>query len=128
MLTVLTMLTMLTILFTITNYVDHTYNTHKDDAPPDASAPSYIAVGHCCESGDLVTPAPDEPETLLPRGLGGAPLIWHLPLANMAAHVWIDDRLVVRYMHGLTVACIPQLMSRSATSSLSRARVLTAPQ
>ena len=22
----------------------------------------YIAVGHCCESGDLVTPAPDEPE------------------------------------------------------------------
>uniref|UniRef100_A0A7S0LI85 Diaminopimelate decarboxylase n=1 Tax=Coccolithus braarudii TaxID=221442 RepID=A0A7S0LI85_9EUKA len=32
---------------------------------------SYIAVGHCCESGDLVTPAPDEPETLLPRVLGG---------------------------------------------------------
>ncbi len=35
--------------------------------PSDAS---YIIVGHCCESGDLVTPAPDEPETLLPRALG----------------------------------------------------------
>jgi len=32
---------------------------------------SFIAVGHCCESGDLVTPAPDEPEVLLPRALGG---------------------------------------------------------
>jgi len=31
----------------------------------------YILVGHCCESGDLVTPAPDEPEVLLPRALGG---------------------------------------------------------
>jgi len=31
----------------------------------------YIAVGHCCESGDLVTPAPDEPEVLLRRMLGG---------------------------------------------------------
>ena len=35
-----------------------------------ASDASYIIVGHCCESGDLVTPAPDEPETLLPRALG----------------------------------------------------------
>merc|ERR1719240_135397 len=41
----------------------------------------YILVGHCCESGDLVTPAPDEPETLLPRGLG--------------AHVSIGDLIVV---------------------------------
>jgi len=32
----------------------------------------YIMVGHCCESGDLVTPAPDEPEVLLPRALSGA--------------------------------------------------------
>ena len=30
----------------------------------------YIIVGHCCESGDLVTPAPDEPEVLLRRALG----------------------------------------------------------
>ena len=27
----------------------------------------YVVVGHCCESGDLLTPAPDEPETLAPR-------------------------------------------------------------
>ena len=31
----------------------------------------YVAVGHCCESGDLVTPEPDEAETLGPRALGG---------------------------------------------------------
>ena len=44
---------------------------------PAAGAPAggetdYIVVGHCCESGDLVTPAPDEPETLSRRALGGA--------------------------------------------------------
>ena len=37
----------------------------------DAANSDYILVGHCCESGDLVTPAPDEPEVLLPRTLGG---------------------------------------------------------
>jgi len=31
----------------------------------------YIAVGHCCESGDLITPTPDDPEALLPRVLDG---------------------------------------------------------
>ena len=45
-------------------------------AGPEASgscsdAGKYVIVGHCCESGDLVTPAPDEPETLLSRNLGG---------------------------------------------------------
>ena len=38
--------------------------------PVSAADHAFIAVGHCCESGDLVTPAPDEPETLLPRALG----------------------------------------------------------
>jgi diaminopimelate decarboxylase len=27
----------------------------------------YIVVGHCCESGDILTPAPAEPERLQPR-------------------------------------------------------------
>ena len=27
----------------------------------------YIVVGHCCESGDMLTPAPDDPEGLQPR-------------------------------------------------------------
>jgi len=30
---------------------------------------SYIVVGHCCESGDILTPAPGEPELLAPRDL-----------------------------------------------------------
>mmetsp|Transcript_20325 Transcript_20325/g.24623 ORF Transcript_20325/g.24623 Transcript_20325/m.24623 type:complete len:131 (+) Transcript_20325:219-611(+) len=27
----------------------------------------YVIVGHCCESGDLLTPAPDEPSVLATR-------------------------------------------------------------
>ena len=30
---------------------------------------AYIVVGHCCESGDVLTPAPDDPEGLLAREL-----------------------------------------------------------
>lgn len=29
----------------------------------------YIIVGHCCESGDILTPAPSDPEALAPRKL-----------------------------------------------------------
>ncbi len=29
----------------------------------------YIIVGHCCESGDILTPAPGDPEDLQPRAL-----------------------------------------------------------
>jgi len=29
----------------------------------------YLVVGHCCESGDLLTPAPGEPEAVRPRRL-----------------------------------------------------------
>jgi len=44
-----------------------------DASAPAATEPrSYIAVGHCCESGDLVTPAPDQPEVLQPRELAAA--------------------------------------------------------
>lgn len=32
----------------------------------------YMVVGHCCESGDILTPAPDDAETLLPRQLATA--------------------------------------------------------
>jgi diaminopimelate decarboxylase len=32
----------------------------------------YLVVGHCCESGDLLTPAPGDAETLAPRKLAKA--------------------------------------------------------
>ena len=32
-------------------------------------AHSYVITGHCCESGDILTPAPGDPEALLPRKL-----------------------------------------------------------
>lgn len=33
------------------------------------SVENQVVVGHCCESGDLLTPAPGDPETLAPRNL-----------------------------------------------------------
>ena len=36
---------------------------------PDAPFMEYIVCGHCCESGDILTPAPDQPEVLQPREL-----------------------------------------------------------
>lgn len=38
-------------------------------ALPETQA-EYVVVGHCCESGDLLTPAPDEPETISERAIG----------------------------------------------------------
>ncbi|HSX05587.1 MAG TPA: hypothetical protein VLF69_03920 [Candidatus Saccharimonadales bacterium] len=32
----------------------------------------YVVVGHCCETGDLLTPAPHEPEQVSPRTLNKA--------------------------------------------------------
>lgn len=37
-----------------------------------ASAESVVVVGHCCESGDLMTPKPGEPEALEERSLRAA--------------------------------------------------------
>ena len=33
------------------------------------STREYVVVGHCCESGDILTPAPGDPELLAPRTL-----------------------------------------------------------
>ncbi|MCC5841602.1 MAG: diaminopimelate decarboxylase [Opitutales bacterium] len=35
----------------------------------DAPQIDYVVVGHCCESGDILTPAPGDPELLQPRTL-----------------------------------------------------------
>jgi diaminopimelate decarboxylase len=35
--------------------------------PKKKETQKYLVVGHCCESGDLLTPAPGQPETLSPR-------------------------------------------------------------
>ena len=44
----------------------------QPDDGSSSDAGTYVLVGHCCESGDLVTPAPDEPEVLAPRALGSS--------------------------------------------------------
>jgi diaminopimelate decarboxylase len=38
----------------------------RDEPRPRAD---YVVVGHCCESGDVLTPAPKDPEALQPRPL-----------------------------------------------------------
>lgn len=36
---------------------------------PEESMQDYVVVGHCCESGDILTPAPGDPELLATRKL-----------------------------------------------------------
>lgn len=48
---------------------DKDANARADGESAPADASRYVVVGHCCESGDLVTPSPDDPEALLPRVL-----------------------------------------------------------
>ena len=43
---------------------------------------SYAIVGHCCESGDVLTVAPGDAETLAPR---------ELPVANIGDLLFVDD-------------------------------------
>ena len=40
-----------------------------EEKEAEAQREDAIVVGHCCESGDLLTPAPSDPEALLPRPL-----------------------------------------------------------
>jgi diaminopimelate decarboxylase len=41
----------------------------RGGAPAGGKTKKYVVVGHCCESGDLLTPAPGEPETIAEREL-----------------------------------------------------------
>ena len=42
---------------------------HLYPSKPTAKSADYVVVGHCCESGDLISCAPGEPETLATRQL-----------------------------------------------------------
>jgi diaminopimelate decarboxylase len=44
----------------------------RDAARNAANKRDYIAVGHCCESGDMLTPKSGEPDTLEPRSTAEA--------------------------------------------------------
>lgn len=46
----------------------------------------YIVVGHCCESGDILTPDPDDPEALLPRLLKKANIGDRLVIEGVGAY------------------------------------------
>jgi diaminopimelate decarboxylase len=45
---------------------------HLYPAQPTGATRDYVIVGHCCESGDLISCAPGEPETLASRALPAA--------------------------------------------------------
>ena len=42
---------------------------HILQAEPGEAVHDYMVVGHCCESGDILSPAPGDPELLSPRTL-----------------------------------------------------------
>jgi diaminopimelate decarboxylase len=52
---------------------------------PGAPRPTII-VGHCCESGDILTPAPGEPELLAPRSLPPAEVGDYCLIAGAGAY------------------------------------------
>ena len=41
----------------------------KSGAKPSGETQEFVVVGHCCESGDILTPAKGDPEALSPREL-----------------------------------------------------------
>ena len=47
----------------------HPLVIHKDDAATCGGSNKYVVVGHCCESGDLFTCVPGDPESLQERSL-----------------------------------------------------------
>lgn len=48
---------------------------------------AVVVVGHCCESGDLLTPAPGEPETLAERSMQQAEIGDYLVVEGAGAYV-----------------------------------------
>ena len=79
-----------------------------------AELPSrYVVVGHCCESADLLTPHPDDPEVVAPRLLQKAAIGDRLVIestgaycASMSAHNYNSYPLgaeVLRKTDGRTI-------------------------
>lgn len=44
----------------------------RNSATATTATETYMVVGHCCESGDVITVGPDDPESLSPRELARA--------------------------------------------------------
>lgn len=73
----------------------------------------YVVVGHCCESGDIFTPAPGDPEGLLPRMLTEAKIGDMLVVdgsgaycSGMCAKNYNSFRRLPRFSLQRTEACI----------------------
>ena len=47
---------------------------------------TYLVVGHCCESGDILTPSPDDPEGLEPRKIAKAHIGDYLVVEGVGAY------------------------------------------
>ena len=47
----------------------HPIRIFRKDAVEGGGTCDYVVAGHCCESGDILTPAPGDPELLAPRTL-----------------------------------------------------------
>jgi len=55
-------------------------------AQPATTTQPVLVVGHCCESGDILTPAPGEPEVLAPRELSVAEVGDYLLITGAGAY------------------------------------------
>ena len=51
-----------------------------------AEQAQYVVVGHCCESSDILTPAPNDPEAIAPRTLNKAAIGELVAIAGTGAY------------------------------------------
>jgi hypothetical protein len=81
----------------------------------------YVIVGHCCESGDLLSPAPGEPETIDER---------ELVAADIGDLCVIEGRCVEALAVSLSCSCVLTMLfsvtTAARTARACRRRTTTA--
>lgn len=58
----------------------------QTDEPGEREIWSVVVVGHCCESGDILTPAPGDPEALAPREIHRANIGDYVVIEGVGAY------------------------------------------
>lgn len=64
----------------------HPMSVVRASSDEDAAESHYVIVGHCCESGDILSSAPGDPESLEPRSLTTAEVGDFLVIAGAGAY------------------------------------------
>jgi diaminopimelate decarboxylase len=85
---------------------------------PSSDEAEYMVVGHCCESGDILTPAPGDPEGLAPRRMSRAKIGDSLVIEGAGAYA---SGMAAKNYNAFPEAA-EVLIDRSGTPQLIRRR------